>query len=223
MLFSLLIIKCLLFIELMTAKMNDVLGEFHCDLDGRFSSVRTSETNLGNFMCDIMVACTNADCAILNSGTLRSDRIHPSGPFTLKDLLTVIPMMDSLCLLNVLGKTEPYFYFYSISGQSSSKFHNDIFLSMIMIPIGSQIIEALENGVSQYPKLEGRFPQVAGIKFAFNPKNPPGSRVDPKFVMIGDEFIQVHQYYRLVTKKYIATGHDGYTVLCGAEMLVLLV
>jgi hypothetical protein len=28
--------------------MGEVLGEFRCELDGRFSSVRTAETNLGN-------------------------------------------------------------------------------------------------------------------------------------------------------------------------------
>jgi hypothetical protein len=31
------------------------LGEFQCDLDGTFSAIRTRETNLGNFICDIMV------------------------------------------------------------------------------------------------------------------------------------------------------------------------
>jgi 5'-nucleotidase len=35
--------------------MEEVLGEFAVPLDGRFSSIRTSETNLGNFICDIMV------------------------------------------------------------------------------------------------------------------------------------------------------------------------
>ena len=31
--------------------------------------------------------------------------------------------------------------------------------------LGDQILEALENGVSQWPKLEGRFPQVSKIFF----------------------------------------------------------
>ena len=86
--------------------------------------------------------------------------------------------------------------------------------------IGTQLVEALENGVSQYPKLEGRFPQVAGLRFAFDPSKPPGNRVDPKFVKIGDEYLLPHQFYRLVTKEYIATGHDGYTVLANCEVLV---
>jgi 5'-nucleotidase len=33
------------------------------------------------------VAATNADFALLNSGTLRSDMIHPAGPFFVKDLV----------------------------------------------------------------------------------------------------------------------------------------
>ena len=55
----------------MDAEMCKELGEFEVDLDGRFSSIRTMETNLGTFICDIMVAATNADFALLNSGTLR--------------------------------------------------------------------------------------------------------------------------------------------------------
>src|SRR5687767_2061544 len=35
--------------DMMNQKMDDVLGEFHVDLDGRFFSIRTNESNLGNF------------------------------------------------------------------------------------------------------------------------------------------------------------------------------
>lgn len=42
---------------------------------------------------------------------------------------------------------------------------------------GTQLLRALENGVSAYPKLEGRFPQVSGVSFGFNPNKPPGKRV----------------------------------------------
>ena len=69
------------------------LGEFECDLEGRFSVIRTQECNLGNFICDIMVAATNADLAILNSGTLRSDCIHPAGKIP-----TVIDLREQVTL-----------------------------------------------------------------------------------------------------------------------------
>jgi len=96
----------------MESKMSDVMGNFHCDLDGRFASVRTSETNLGNFVCDIMLAAMNADCALVNSGTLRSDRIRAAGPFTRRDLLTVLPLIYTLSLISVTGR--PFFCVDSI-------------------------------------------------------------------------------------------------------------
>lgn len=48
---------------------------------------------------------------------------------------------------------------------------------------------ALENGVSAYPKLEGRFPQVAGISFAFDPNQAPGRRVAENVVKVGDQYL----------------------------------
>ena len=62
----------------------EVLCKLGCDLDGRFSSVRTAETNLGNFLSDVMLAALQADCAILNAGTVRSNVKHPKGEFKLR-------------------------------------------------------------------------------------------------------------------------------------------
>lgn len=86
--------------------------------------------------------------------------------------------------------------------------------------LGQQVLEALENGVSTYPKLEGRFPQVAGVSFAFQPNKPPRQRVDPALVRIGDEYLKLDQYYRLATKNYLHNGCDGYVMLRDAEVLV---
>ena len=62
-----------------SAKMEEVVGETEVELDGRFKEIRTSETNLGNFVTDIMRASVQADVVILNSGTLRSDEVHAVG------------------------------------------------------------------------------------------------------------------------------------------------
>ncbi|KAJ1891933.1 hypothetical protein LPJ66_006639 [Kickxella alabastrina] len=42
---------------------------------------------------------------------------------------------------------------------------------------GDQVRRALENGVSKWPAQEGRFPQVSGIRFEFDPEREPGNRV----------------------------------------------
>ncbi|XP_066142642.1 mannosylglucosyl-3-phosphoglycerate phosphatase isoform X2 [Euwallacea fornicatus] len=169
------------------SRMDDVLACFAVPLDGRFAAIRTSESNLGNWVCDVVLAATGADLVILNSGTFRSDQVHPAGDFTMRDLTNIIPMRDPLVVLKISGQ---------------------------------QILEALENAVCMYPKLEGRFPQVAGVSFAFNPSKSPGKRVEPNFVRIGDEYLKLDQHYRLATKNYLHSGCDGYTMFRDAEVLV---
>ncbi|XP_049879932.1 mannosylglucosyl-3-phosphoglycerate phosphatase isoform X2 [Pectinophora gossypiella] len=168
-------------------KMEEVLGRFSVSLEGRFTHVRREETNLGNWVCDVILAATNADLVILNSGTFRSDRVHEAGDFTLRDLSAVIPMRDPLVVLDASGE---------------------------------QILEALENAVSKYPSLEGRFPQVAGVSFAFDPSRAAGARVLERSVKVGDEYLGRAQHYRLACKLYLAAGNDGYSVLKKCPVLV---
>ena len=56
--------------------MDKDLGDLGVDLDGRFKKIRTSETNLGNWIMDIVREDTKADFAVLNSGTMRSDKVR---------------------------------------------------------------------------------------------------------------------------------------------------
>ena len=53
--------------------------------------------------------------------------------------------------------------------------------------------ESLENGVSQYPKFEGRFPQVSGIEFTFYPNNPSGKRVDCASIKIKGQALDLNK------------------------------
>ena len=54
-------------------------------------------------MTDIVLEAIPADVCLMNSGTLRSDRIHPKGEFKLRDLLTVLPLVDPLIVIQVTG------------------------------------------------------------------------------------------------------------------------
>jgi 5'-nucleotidase len=49
---------------------------------------------------------------------------------------------------------------------------------------GALLLRVLENSVSQYPKLEGRFAQVSGVRIVFDPEQPPGKRVVPGSVLV---------------------------------------
>ncbi|CAF0939710.1 unnamed protein product [Brachionus calyciflorus] len=84
-------------------KLDEQLGIINTPLDGLYETVRTKESNLGNFLCDIILSSINADCAIINGGSLRSDRIHPAGPFTRRDLRSILPYDSELVIVNLTG------------------------------------------------------------------------------------------------------------------------
>lgn len=82
---------------------------------------------------------------------------------------------------------------------------------MVAIEIaGQEMIDALENGVSLPGKRAGRFPQVSGISFTFDPRRPPGGRVTE--VKINGEAIESGRKYTLATIDFLARRGeiDGY-------------
>tara|TARA_B100000029_G_scaffold177683_1_gene175037 strand:+ start:65 stop:1579 length:1515 start_codon:yes stop_codon:yes gene_type:complete len=83
---------------------------------------------------------------------------------------------------------------------------------------GSQIWEALENGVSQVEQNAGRFPQVSGMSFKWNPKAEVGSRVVS--VEIGGRPLIKGKNYTVATNDYLANGGDGYSVFKKGKVII---
>ncbi len=75
---------------------------------------------------------------------------------------------------------------------------------------GAQVVEALNNGVSQVESGAGRFPQVAGLRFTYDPSLPANSRVTS--VTVGGTPIDPNANYVVVTNNFMLTGGDGYSV-----------
>ncbi|WP_316015963.1 bifunctional metallophosphatase/5'-nucleotidase [Roseobacter sp. HKCCA0434] len=75
---------------------------------------------------------------------------------------------------------------------------------------GADIIAALENGVGQVEEGAGRFPQVSGMSYTWNPAAEPGSRITS--VMIGGEPLDEEATYGVVSNNYMRGGGDGYSV-----------
>ena len=82
---------------------------------------------------------------------------------------------------------------------------------------GAQLGAALENGVSQFDT-GGRFPQVSGLSFAFNPTAPPGSRVQD--VTVGNQPLDPAASYTVATNDFVLGGGDGYEMLKAGEVLI---
>lgn len=80
---------------------------------------------------------------------------------------------------------------------------------------GEQVKRALENGVSRFPAAEGRFPQVAGLRFSFDPSKAEGSRIVKIEIGSGKEYAPINPTatYRIVVNNFVATGGDGYSAM----------
>ncbi|EME46057.1 hypothetical protein DOTSEDRAFT_60757 [Dothistroma septosporum NZE10] len=159
-------------------KLEKPIGYTLAPLDARFTTVRLKESNMGNFVCDLMRLHYLADCCIMASGTIRGDQIYPPGLLKVKDIMNCFPFEDPCVVVKVKGK---------------------------------EIVKALENGVSTYPALEGRFPQVSNITFTITPAKPSGQRCSD--VQIGGQPIDLEREYKVATRDYMARGKDGFSSL----------
>ncbi|HEX2965101.1 MAG TPA: 5'-nucleotidase, partial [Syntrophorhabdaceae bacterium] len=73
---------------------------------------------------------------------------------------------------------------------------------------GKQIRDTLEHGVSAVEKKDGRFPQVSGITFVFDSKNPVGARLGE--ININGKPLTPDKEYVVATNDFIAAGGDGF-------------
>lgn len=164
------------------AKLDKPIGHSLAPLDARFVVVRKQESNMGNFVCDLMRTHYNADCCIMAAGTIRGDQIYPPGVLRIKDIMNCFPFEDPCVVVEAPGQA---------------------------------ILDALENSVSTYPALEGRFPQVSNIVFTFDASLPPGKRIPGPTtnVQIGGEPLVLDKMYKLVTRDYMTRGKDGFKSL----------
>ena len=64
------------------------------------------------------------------------------------------------------------------AGQIKNKFLSECFPmedKLVKLNISGQLLlNVLENGVSLYPKYDGRFPAISGFKFQFDPSKDAG-------------------------------------------------
>ncbi|AHM05855.1 5'-nucleotidase [Roseibacterium elongatum DSM 19469] len=79
---------------------------------------------------------------------------------------------------------------------------------------GADVLAALENGVSQVADGAGRFPQVAGLRFTWDPAADPGSRVTSVEVDMDGTWtaLDPEATYSVVSNSFLRNGGDGYAM-----------
>lgn len=158
-------------------------------LVGNRAVCRVEECALGDLITDAMRAETHAQIAITNGGGIRAD--IDAGDITLGDVLTVLPFGNLTATFDLTG---------------------------------ADVIAALENGVSSITVdngqvvrngAAGRFPQVSGLRYSFDPTKDVGSRI-VSVEVLGENGqyspIDPAATYSVASNDFMRRGGDGYTV-----------
>jgi 2',3'-cyclic-nucleotide 2'-phosphodiesterase (5'-nucleotidase family) len=148
---------------------SNILGNTTVYLDGRRSQVRTQETNLGNLTADANLALAQSydstvQISIKNGGGIRDDIgyfTYPPGSTGEADLTFYPPAENT-----VAGKEFGDISQYDIEG--TLRFNNGLVLMDIT---AQQLYDVIEHAVAQVENTAGQFPQIAGIRFSFEPSN----------------------------------------------------
>lgn len=169
-----------------------VIGQSSVFLVGDRAVCRAEECNLGNLITDALRWETGAQIAITNGGGIRAS--IPDAP-TPEDVALATP--EEVTLGEVLTVLP---------------FGN---LVSTLELTGADVIAALENGVLLVEEGAGRFPQVSGLRFTWDPSQPAGSRI-VSVEVLGDDGeyapIDPEATYTVVTNDFMRGGGDEYTV-----------
>ena len=192
-------------------------------LAGRRVDVRTQETSLGNLVADAFLWTARqfdprVAVALKNSGGIR-DHIglisQPAGTTRADQVVYSPPAANPDS-----GKRDGEITRFDI--ESVLRFNN----GLVIVPLtAQQLVGLMEhaigfNGVGAIP--DGRFPQVAGMRFSFDPAKPPGERIQSLAVVADDGEIvdpvmedgalvgDPNRVIRMAVLNFTANGGDGY-------------
>lgn len=176
--------------------------------------VRNRETAIGNFVSDAYRHFGNSDIAFINGGGVRSD--INKGDVTYKDIISVNPFGNMLCVINITGQEllDIMEYFYRNT--------QDIY-----VKDGNACGE------------DGSFQQVSGMKLTINTSIPTPiivdendmligiegeRRVSDVYILEGSEYkpLDVNRTYTLTTTNYVAkNGGSGMGIYLSDNEIVV--
>ena len=172
------------------AKIGTVAGTF--PRGGTPAVERSGENPMGIYIADLLRAKYKTDFALTNGGGIRDT--FPAKTYTPVDTKLVRTGAGPLDV--TLGDALTVY-----------PFGNQVATTVVT---GENLWKALENGVGgSYPG-DGRFPQISGFKFTFDPTKAIGSRIVSVTKNDGTAIAKDQTVYTLTTLDFIIYGGDGY-------------
>lgn len=163
------------------------------------SAGRTCESLVGNTVTDAMRTTYGTDFAITNSGGLRADLTCPTTDNPNDFCPSFTPPPYPITRGQVLG-VLPF---------------GNVVTTLTLN--GAELKTMLENGVSQMPGANGRFPEVSGLCFTYDISAPAGSRVVSAVRQAADGSctgapvdLTAAATYSLAENDFMSNGGDGY-------------
>ena len=158
--------------DVLAARDGNIVGRTSVYLDGRRSEVRTEETNLGNLTADANLWLArqvdpSVAVSLKNGGGIRSDIglvVQPPGSNDPADVELLPPPANPAA-----DKAEGDISEFDLQG--ALRFNNGLTLLTLT---AAELVDVLEHAVAatEDGATPGRFPQVAGLAFAFDPALP---------------------------------------------------
>jgi len=186
------------------------------DTDG----VRTQETNLGNLTADANLAIARevddtVMVSIKNGGGIRAsigETVVPPGGDAFERLPNGEIVDGDGNLVKPAGGVSQNDIATTLA------FNNDLTLLTLT---HQELVDVLEHGIGAVPTANGKFPQVSGLQFSFDPTQDEGSRIlnaaitdadgTDLVVLVRDGDVQdPAAAVRIVTLGFLANGGDGY-------------
>ena len=152
---------------------------------------RSGENPMGIYIADLLRAKYKTDFVLTNGGGIRDT--FPARSYVPVDSKLVRTGTGALDV--TLGDALAVY-----------PFGNQVATTIVT---GENLWKALENGVSAFPA-DGRFPQVSGFKFTFDPTKAVGSRIVSVTKNDGTAIAKDQTVYTLTTLDFIIYGGDGY-------------
>ena len=85
------------------AEMGSRVGSTTEPLDAVDFRIRGMETNIADLVADAVRADAKTDVAIVNSGGIRGNRVYPAGPLLRRDIVTMHPFGNVICVVQMTG------------------------------------------------------------------------------------------------------------------------